>query len=70
MKGDRILITKTNKELGVINGDLAKIVVASEDKLTIKLVGREEDQDQKISFNPSEMASNRSQYLEKSRRKR
>jgi len=55
MKGDRILITKTNKELGLINGDLAELVVASEGKFTIKLTGGAKDQDDKnISFNPSE----------------
>ena len=53
MKGDRIFITKINKELGLINGDLAKSVFVSEDKLTIKLAGRE-GQNQKISFNASE----------------
>ncbi|MDP5021265.1 MAG: hypothetical protein NWP91_06000, partial [Rickettsiaceae bacterium] len=54
MKGDKILITRTNKELGLINGDLAELVVASEGKFTIKLAGGEGIQDQKISFNPSE----------------
>ena len=55
MKGDKILITKTNKELGLINGDLAELVVASEGKFTIKLAGGAKDQDDKnISFNPSE----------------
>lgn len=54
MKGDKILITKTNKELGLINGDLAELVLASEGKFTIKLAVEAKDQDKKISFNPSE----------------
>ena len=54
MKGDKILITKTNKDLGLINGDLAELVLASEDKFIIKLAGVAEGQGKKISFNPSE----------------
>ena len=54
MQGDRILITKTNKGLGVINGDLAELVSVSENQFTIKLNVQGVEQDKKISFNPSE----------------
>jgi Ti-type conjugative transfer relaxase TraA len=50
MKGDRILITGTNKELGVINGDLGEILHASMDKFVIGIAGKEKE----IEFNPKE----------------
>ena len=50
MKGDKVLITGTNKELGVINGDLGKILHASLDKFIIGIVGKEKA----IEFNPKE----------------
>ena len=62
MKGDKILITKTNKELGLTNGDLAELVVVSKGKFTIKLAGAEKEQNKKISFNPSEYNSFRHGY--------
>ena len=62
MMGDRILITKTNKELGLINGDLAELVLAREDKFTIRLAGGVEGQGKKISFNPAEYNSFRHGY--------
>ncbi|MFK7974359.1 MAG: AAA family ATPase, partial [Rickettsiaceae bacterium] len=54
MKGDRILITKTNKELGVINGDIAEIRAVSKDEFTIRFVSDNNENNKEISFNPSE----------------
>ena len=50
MKGDRVLITGTNKELGVINGDLGEVLHASMDKFVIGIAGKEKA----IEFNPKE----------------
>ena len=68
MQGDRVLITKTNKELGLINGDLAEITHASSDNFTIKLrgstdTGSEEGEYREISFNPSEYSGFRHGYV-------
>ena len=37
MKGDRVLITGTNKELGVINGDLGEVLHSSTEKFIISI---------------------------------
>jgi Ti-type conjugative transfer relaxase TraA len=37
MKGDRILIQKTNKELGIVNGDLAEILEVAKDRFVISM---------------------------------
>jgi Ti-type conjugative transfer relaxase TraA len=50
MKGDRVLITGTNKELGVINGDLGEVLHASTDKFVLSISGS----DRVIEFNPKE----------------
>ena len=50
MKGDRILITGTNKELGVINGDLGEVIDASTEKFIISILGSKKT----IEFNPKE----------------
>ena len=50
MKGDRVLITGTNKELGVINGDLGEVIEASTEKFIISILGSEKI----IEFNPKE----------------
>lgn len=50
MKGDRVLITGTNKELGVINGDLGEVLHASTDRFVMSISGGEKT----IEFNPSE----------------
>jgi len=50
MKGDRVLITGTNKELGVINGDLGEVIDASTEKFIISILGSEKT----IEFNPKE----------------
>jgi len=50
MKGDRVLITGTNKELGVINGDLGEVLHASTDRFVMSVSGGEKT----IEFNPSE----------------
>lgn len=49
LQGDRILITKSSKELGLINGDLATIIHASSEKFIIKTAA-----DKELSFNPAE----------------
>ena len=56
MRGDRVLITKTNKELGLVNGDLAEISYASRDKFTLTLCGsnsQEGEEQRHVSFDPS-----------------
>ena len=53
MKGDRILITKTNKNLGVINGDIAEIIDISLKKFTIRFASGNKENNKEISFNPS-----------------
>ena len=50
MKGDRVLITGTNKELGVINGDLGEVLQASTDKFVLSI----SESNRVIEFNPSE----------------
>jgi Ti-type conjugative transfer relaxase TraA len=52
MKGDRILIKQTNKDLGLTNGDLARVVHASKDRFVLRL---EEggDNAREIAFDPS-----------------
>lgn len=62
MKGDRILITKTVKELGLVNGDKAEILAASTSKFVISLVNKGEalegqSNNRLIEFNPSEFYS-------------
>jgi len=37
MKGDRILIQKTNKEFGIVNGDLAEILEVTKDRFVISM---------------------------------
>ena len=55
MRGDRVLITKTDKKLGLTNGDLAEISHTSEDKFTLRFRCDENvNNDKYISFNPSE----------------
>jgi Ti-type conjugative transfer relaxase TraA len=56
MKGDRILITKTCKELGVINGDIAELTHVSKGKFRCNLADKE------ISFNPAEYSGFRHGY--------
>lgn len=51
MQGDRILITQTNKELGLTNGDLAEITFASKEKFIIKI--NSNDTISEVSFDPS-----------------
>ena len=68
MQGDRVLIIKTNKELGLVNGDLAEITAVSGDKFTIKLkddsvAGNGEEEVKEISFNPSEYSGFRHGYV-------
>ncbi|MES2214776.1 MAG: AAA family ATPase [Pseudomonadota bacterium] len=51
MQGERILITQTNKELNLTNGDLAEITFASKEKFTIKINSNATTKE--ISFDPS-----------------
>lgn len=52
MRGERILITQTNKDLDLTNGDLAEITYASKEKFTIKVHNTSEGV-KEVSFNPS-----------------
>lgn len=64
MKGDRILIQKTNKGLGVVNGDLAEILEVTKDRFVISMQNTENVRNADnsnnsgntkiIEFNPSE----------------
>lgn len=61
MRGDRILINETSKELGIINGDLGEILAASKDRFIIAI--KNTDTDSKIvEFNPSEYSGFRHGY--------
>ncbi|MDP5020372.1 MAG: hypothetical protein NWP91_01385, partial [Rickettsiaceae bacterium] len=72
MKGDRILIQKTNKELGVVNGDLAEILEVTKDRFVISMQNTENvrnadnsnnaDNTKIIEFNPSEYQGFRHGY--------
>ena len=63
MKGDRILITKTNRELGLINGDLAELSYASGNKFTLRFRYSDNVHDDKyVSFDPSEYRGFRHGY--------
>ena len=56
VRGNRVLITTANKELGLVNGDLAEISYAYHDNFTLTLEGSNSDdkEDQRyVSFNPS-----------------
>jgi len=50
MKGDRILITATNKKLGLINGDLGEVLHASTEKFIVSIPTSKKT----IEFNPKE----------------
>ena len=39
VRGNRVLITTANKELGLVNGDLAETPYTSRDKFTLTLQG-------------------------------
>ena len=72
MKGDRILIQKTNKELGVVNGDLAEILEVTKNRFVISMQNTENvrnadnsnnsDNTKIIEFNPSEYQGFRHGY--------
>ena len=72
MRGDRILIQKTNKELGVVNGDLAEILEVTKDRFVISMQNTENvrnadnsnnsDNTKIIEFNPSEYQGFRHGY--------
>ncbi|CAM9374042.1 unnamed protein product [Choristocarpus tenellus] len=64
MKGDRVLITKTNKKLGLTNGDLAEISHVSEDKFTLRFRYDEfnVNNDRYVSFDPGEYSGFRHGY--------
>ncbi|MDC0864330.1 AAA family ATPase [Rickettsiaceae bacterium] len=64
MKGDRVLITKTNKKLGLTNGDLAEISHASQDKFTLRFRYDKfnVDNDKYVSFDPGEYRGFRHGY--------
>ena len=69
MKGDRILITRTNKKLGLYNGDLAKVVEISKDRVLLRMRGDKpeseawaNDNAHYVEFNPSEYSGFRHGY--------
>jgi len=72
MRGDSILIQKTNKELGVVNGDLAEILEVTKDRFVISMQNTENvrnadnsnnsDNTKIIEFNPSEYQGFRHGY--------
>lgn len=72
MKGDRILIQKTNKELGVVNGDLAEILEVTKDRFVISMQNTKNirnadnsnnsDNTKIIEFNPLEYQGFRHGY--------
>jgi phage/plasmid primase-like uncharacterized protein len=66
MKGDRILIGKTNKELGVINGDLGEILEVTKERFVISMKNTDNsnnaDNAKIIKFNPSEYSEFRHGY--------
>lgn len=63
MVGDRVLITKTNKQLGFVNGELAEISYVSENKFTFRFRGDGNvDNDKYVSFNPCEYSGFRHGY--------
>lgn len=69
MKGDRILITQTNKELGLCNGDRAKILEISKDRVLLRMRGDKPESEEwandnarYVEFNPSEYSGFRHGY--------
>jgi hypothetical protein len=66
MKGDRILIKESNKELGLVNGDFATVIDASKERFVIRVgdvvdksnnvtgVGMVNDNSRLVEFKPSE----------------
>jgi Ti-type conjugative transfer relaxase TraA len=66
MKGDRILIRETNKELNLINGDLGEIIKAGKDCFVVAISDNKgnSDNDNKriIKFNPAEFSGFRHGY--------
>lgn len=58
MKGDRILIQKTNKEFGLVNGDSAEILEVTKDRFVISMQSRDNRDNSSnaeiIEFNPAE----------------
>jgi len=55
MRGDRILIQKTNRELGVINGDLGEILEVTKDRFIISMQNTDNSDNAKIiEFNPAQ----------------
>lgn len=54
MKGDRILIGKTDKELGLINGEIGEILKASKDRFVVSMQNTGSSDARIIEFNPSE----------------
>ena len=58
MKGDRILIQKTNKELGIVNGDLGEILEVTKERFIVSMQNTDNsnnsDNAKIIEFNPVE----------------
>ena len=68
MKGDRILIKETNKDLGLVNGDFATIIHASKERFVISLEDVKDESDKLndnskiVEFAPSEYRGFRHGY--------
>lgn len=64
MKGDRILIKETNKDLGLVNGDFATIIHASKERFVIALedTNKANDNSKLVEFNPSNYGGFRHGY--------
>jgi ATP-dependent exoDNAse (exonuclease V) alpha subunit len=66
MKGDRILICKTNKALGVVNGDLGEILEVAKDRFRVAMHNNGDASTQSngkiVEFNPSEYSDFRHGY--------
>jgi Ti-type conjugative transfer relaxase TraA len=65
MKGERILIDKTSKELGLTNGDLGEILAVSKDRFVISIQNSDssaKENSKIIEFNPSEFSAFRHGY--------
>jgi Ti-type conjugative transfer relaxase TraA len=68
MKGDRILIKETNKDLGLINGDFATVMHASKERFVVSLEDVKDESDKPsdnskiVEFAPSEYRGFRHGY--------
>ena len=66
MKGDRILMGKTSKEIGVVNGDLGEILAVSHNRFVVSIANNSgvsgKIHSKIVEFNPSEYSDFRHGY--------